>query len=333
MKYIAGQNGRFVSVLPKTRKEDKEFRQRLRDNPKGVPWQHLYDLTDEEGNLRDRLRVCAEEMLSQEGYRVLWFHSTRKAELDTLARSRRTQRALAELDQLRQRLHGPRTRFRERSKVEKALEEILKKFEVEPWVRVHIEHQEQATYRQAQRGRPSKKTRYVKRVKTRYTFVWEIDTAQLAQEQTSDGVFPLITNDREMDAEQLLRAYKRQPLIEKRFSQFKSDFDVAPVYLHTVSRIQALLAVYFFVLLVQTLLERELRQAMVRHEIASLPMYPEERECRRPTARRLFDLFEPVQSHMLTLPNGDTEILVTELSPVQREILRLLGIPANTYGR
>jgi len=333
MKYIARQNGRFVSVLPRTRKEDKEFRERLRDNPNAVPWQHLYDLTDKEGNLRDRLRVCADEMLSKEGYRVLWFHSTRKAELDMLARSRTTQRALAELEQLRQRLHGPRTRFCERNKVEQAVEEILKQFEVEAWVRVHIEQQEQATYRQAQRGRPSKKTRYVKRVKMRYTFVWEIDTAQLAQEQTTDGVFPLITNDREMDAEQLLRAYKRQPLIEKRFSQFKSDFDVAPIYLHSVSRIQALLAVYFFVLLVQTLLERELRQAMARHELPSLPMYPEDRECHRPTARRLFDLFEPVQSHMLTLPNGDAEIFVTELSPVQREILRLLGIAAKTYGR
>jgi hypothetical protein len=67
-------------------------------------------------------------------------------------------------------------------------------------VKVHIDQQEQATYRQAQRGRPSNKTRYVKRVKTRYTFVWEIDTAQLAEEQTTDGVFPrrlsLATKDR-----------------------------------------------------------------------------------------------------------------------------------------
>jgi transposase len=34
---------------------------------------------------------------------------------------------------------------------------------------------------------------------------------------------------------------------------------VAPVYLKNVSRIQGLLAAYFFALLVQTLLERELR--------------------------------------------------------------------------
>jgi hypothetical protein len=39
-----------------------------------------------------------------------------------------------------------------------------------------------------------------------------------------------------MTAEEVLRAYKRQPVIEKRFSQFKSDFHVAPLYLKEVSR-------------------------------------------------------------------------------------------------
>jgi len=238
---------------------------------------------------------------------------------------------LAELTQLRQRLQGPKTRFRQRTKVEDAVQEILQRFEVEPWVAVHIQEQEQASYRQAQRGRPNDQTQYVKRVKTQYTLVWEIDAVRLGQEQVTDGVFPLITNDKEMNGEQVLRAYKRQPLIEKRFSQFKTDFEVAPVYLENVSRIQALLAVYFFVLLVQTLLERELRRAMARHDLPWLPMYPEGRECHRPTARRLFDLFEPVQCHTLTLPSGQTENFVTELSPVQRQILELFGVPAKTY--
>ena len=58
----------------------------------------------------------------------------------------------------------------------------------------------------------------------------------------------------------MLEAYKRQPIIEKRFSQLKTDFCVAPVYLKNVGRIVALLAVYFFALMVQTLLERELAE-------------------------------------------------------------------------
>ena len=99
---------------------------------------------------------------------------------------------------------------------------------------------------------------------------------------------------------ELLKTYKRQPTIEKRFSQLKTDFEVAPVYLKAVHRIQALLSVYFFALLLEALLERELRQAMQRKGVESLPLYPEGRACRWPTARRVLDLFEPVQRHTLT---------------------------------
>ena len=47
------------------------------------------------------------------------------------------------------------------------------------------------------------------------------------------------------------------------------------IYLESVRRIQAILAVCFFVLLVEPLLEREARQAMKRLELDSLPLYPE----------------------------------------------------------
>jgi len=36
-------------------------------------------------------------------------------------------------------------------------------------------------------------------------------------------------------------AYKRQPVIEKRFSQLKTDCSVVPVYLKEVRRVQGLL--------------------------------------------------------------------------------------------
>ena len=66
---------------------------------------------------------------------------------------------------------------------------------------------------------------------------------------------------------ELLHAYKRQPAIEKRFSQLKTDFEVAPVYLKSVHRIEAFLCMYFFALLTEALLERQLREAMQRKEI------------------------------------------------------------------
>jgi transposase len=53
----------------------------------------------------------------------------------------------------------------------------------------------------------------------------------LATEAVSDGVFPLITNDRKLSEQELLLAYKGQPVIEKRFEQLKTEVEVAPVFL------------------------------------------------------------------------------------------------------
>ena len=138
----------------------------------------------------------------------------------------------------------------------------------------------------------------------------------MASAAVSDGVFPLITNDRQLSEEALLLAYKGQPVIEKRFEQLKTEFEVAPVFLKEVSRIQALLCLYFFVLLVQALLERELRRAMARHQIESLPLYPEGRACRHPTTPQLIELFENVQRHQLVVGDEPSVILTTRLTVV-----------------
>lgn len=333
MNYIAQRGGRFVSVLPRTRKEDTQFREQLRQTPQPVTWQHLYDVTAEDESLLDRFRVCTDEAVSAEGYRLFWFHSSRKAKLDAVTRSGKIQRALAELSALRDRMHGPRTRFLQRPKVEDAVQKILDQFSVERWVQVQIDERQQETFHQARPGRPNQDTPYRKQVTTRYTFSWQIDTAALLAEEPCDGVFPLISNARELDAQAVLQAYKRQPIIEKRFSQLKSEFTVAPVYLKDVSRIQGLLAVYFLALLVQTLLERELRQAMERQQIPSLPLYPEGRDCHRPTTARVLEVFDNVQRHVLTHDDGREEVIVTQLSSLQRQILKLLGMSPDTYGR
>ena len=90
---------------------------------------------------------------------------------------------------------------------------------------------------------------------------------------------------------------------------------------------------YFFALLVEALLERQLRQAMQHEEIEALPMYPEGRACRWPTARRVIDLFESVQRHTLEHRRQPTEVMVTELTRLQRKLLKLIGLPAKDYGR
>ena len=339
MNYIA-RKGRFITVLPRSHKEDKQFRKQLLEKPNSVRWDHVYTLTKkvrikgrEQEIEVDRLTVVSDEMVSSDGYRLLWYHSTKKADHDTRYRARSLRRAMGELRELRERLSGPRTRFKTRKQVDEAVQEIVKRLKDESLLVVKTEEREETTFRQASKGRPSKNTKYVKQIKKRFEISWDIDPLRMAEAEATDGIFPLISNVKEMTPEAILRAYKRQPIIEKRFSQLKTDFAVAPIYLKSVTRIQGLLAVYFLTLIVQTLLERELRQAMQRAKIESLPLYPEDRACRCPTARKVIDLFEGVQRHELKQPGQETEVMVTELSPLQKQILELLGISAKSYGR
>jgi transposase len=324
MAYIHGHGGRFLTVLPRTRSEDRVFREALAQDQ--VRWKWVHDKYDDDGKLVDRYRVSEPSSTSAEGYRLEWYHSTRKADLDALFRARQLEQTLKDLAELQQKLKSPRTRYRHRAKVTAAVEAILQTRGTTGWIDVHIDEQEQEIFRQERRGRPGAETKYRRQVTTRFELRYAPNHAALATEAVSDGIFPLITNDRELLEQALLLAYKGQPAIEKRFSQMKTEFEVAPVYLKEVSRIQALLCLYFFVLLIQALLERELRRAMDRRKVESLPLYPEGRACRHPTTPRLIELFENMQRHRLVVQKKAPVVFTTKLSQLQRRILTLLGM-------
>ena len=108
---------------------------------------------------------------------------------------------------------------------------------------------------------------------------------------------------------------------------------VAPVYLKEASRIEALLCVYFMALVLQTLLERELRAAMAQAGLEALPLYPEGRPCRRPTTRRVIDALASLARHRLSTADGSVLDLYTDPTPLQRQLIKLCGMTPSTYGR
>jgi transposase len=329
MAHVHQHGGRFLTLIPRTRSEDRVFRESLSRGQ--IRWRPIHDKLDDDGEIVDQFRISEEPALSAEGYRLVWYHSTRKAESDAATRARQVDRALRELAELQAKLAAPRSRYHDRAKVTTAVEAILESRGVSRLITTTIEERVVEKYHQESRGRPTETTRYIKAVSTRYDMKCELDHAALAAEHLGDGVFPLITNDRTLTEQELLLAYKGQPVIEKRFSQLKTDFAVAPVYLKEVSRIQALLCMYFLALLVESLLERELRQAMVRTKVESLRLYPEGRACRQPTVSRLIEVFEDVQRHHLKVGTEPEVLFTTQLSPLQRKVLRLLGIPQSVY--
>ena len=331
MAYLHQRQGRFVTVLPRTRSEDAAFRDLVRQGL--VSWRSLWTKTNDEQEVLDHFSLGEPPTQTAEGYRLLWYHSRRKAEQDAVARSERIARALKQLAAFREKLRSPRTRYRQEAKVTEAVAEILQACGATDWIGTEVQPQTVESYHQDHRGRPGKDTRYVKQVALRFDLVYHIDDARVAEDAKTDGIFPLVTNVLDLSPLEVLRIYKRQPTIEKRFAQLKTDFEVAPVYLKSVHRIQALLCVYFFALLVEALLERELRHAMQKRAIEALPLYPEGRACRWPTARRVIDLFESVQRHTFTRRGRPAEILVTEPTRLQRRLLKLLALTPADYGR
>ena len=182
-------------------------------------------------------------------------------------------------------------------------------------------------YRQEQRGRPGKDTRYRKLERTRFTLNINIDADAIRYDAASDGCFPLTSNDHKLTDVEVLTAYRYQPNLEKRHHQLKSVQDAAPVTLKSPARIEALFACQFIALLACCLIERQLRQAMTRDNVAELPLYHEDRACSAPTAARVFDAFADVQRHQLIRDGHHIQTFQPQLSTLQSQLLQLLGIP------
>jgi transposase len=184
---------------------------------------------------------------------------------------------------------------------------------------------------QVGKGRPGKNTQYELRIQHIYTLTWHREPQALKAEARVDSVFPLLSTDLELSSKAVLQAYKYQPRLEKRFAQFKSIHHAAPLLFKKVTRIEANLFLFFIALMLQALLEREVRNAMVAQRIKSIPLYPEEREASRPTTSKILDLFERVSTYAIVEHDRVVEEFKDELTDTQRAVRECLAISEDDY--
>ena len=83
-------------------------------------------------------------------------------------------------------------------------------------------------------------------------------------------------------------------------------------------------------LMVAALIERTLRRAMQRKQLASIPIYPESRACQAPTIFDVVRLFRNVERYEVQ-SNNDTIVFPAELTDAQKQVLELLEIPVSAY--
>jgi len=331
MDHIHRRGGRFVSVLPASRKEDNTFRNWIVDHePNWVeaarrPGSRL-------GDPDDVWHTCEAPWPSAEGYRVVWVRSSAKTGYDATAREDRIARGVAALDELNQRLASSKTRIKTAAAAEQAAAAALERTGAARWIDVTVEHRVAERFWQDKRGRPGPDTRYRKTSRTHHRIAFTIDEPRVARDAASDGCYPLITNDRQMSGAELLAAYKYQPNLEKRHAHLKGTQLVAPVFLHDPARIEALLCCHFIAMLIHALIERQIRQAMKTKGIKHLSLYPEDRGCAAPTAARVLDIFGGLARHSLLDHHGRlVQTFTPQLNELQTLVLDLLDIPHSIY--
>ncbi len=326
---IARAGGRFVTVLPRSRQEDRQFRKRIQTVT--PPWELAWDRPDPKGRggARDQWLVYRDPIGSMEAWPIVWVWSKLLTGHQRASRQRRIDAALEALTALRDRILSPRTRIRAPSRIDLEVEKILEHSHVRRYLKVSRTVRAEHDFKQTRRGRPGPHTAYRRITHRRYDLECTIDTATIAYDEKSDGMYPLITNDRTLTPQQVLEAHKGQPRLEKRFEQLKSVHAIAPVFLKNPARIEAFFTLYFLALLIQALIERELRQAMKRERIKSLPLYPEERRCARPTTEQALRLFSHAERHLLSRAGRVVQRFEADLTPLQRQLLDLLGVPTS----
>jgi transposase len=330
MAHIAGAGGRFVTVLPRSRGEDRWFRD----------WAQTHQPQWVEAHRVPGIRLADPDQVysvfpaplpSAEGYRIVWVHSTGKAARDAATRQARIEAGAAAIDALAARLAGPKCRLKTRVAVEHEADAALTRAGADRWVSYSVAETVQETFRQERRGRPGTNTRYRRHTTTRYTISWDTRLDVLAYDAATDGSFPLITNDAALSDVEVLAAYRYQPNLERRHHLLKSVQDAAPILLRSPARIEALFCCQFLALLLGALIERQIRTAMAAANAHDLPLYPELRACTAPSTERITEIFADLARHQLYHHGRLVQTFEPEINPLQRQVLELLDVPIAAY--
>ena len=263
--------GDSPAVVPHGRREDTWFRDWAQTH--APTWVEAQRLAGSRLGDPDRVwRTFQALAPSIDGYRVIWVHSSTKAARDAAARAARIEAGLAAIDAVAARLATPKTRIKTKVAVEQAATNALTGAGAGRWVGFTITEATKESFRQELRGRPGSATRYRRSEKPVFTITAAIRADKVAYDATTDGCFPTITNDTVMSPAQVLAAYHYQPNLERRNHMLKGPQEVAPVYLETPHRIEALLLCHFLAMLTEALIEREIQTSMKTEGLAGIPL-------------------------------------------------------------
>ena len=330
LSHIEFYGGQYITVMPRTWKEDQSFRELAREDK--VTWQLILERQNNRHPHTeiDQYYATNTDYQTDSGRRLVWIQSTQKAEIDQQVRVNQTNETLAALKLLNTKLN--KRQLKRLPEIKRAVKDLFIAHETMNLISYSIHKRVVVTKSFLKRGRPTAKTPTTTHRRVEYQLAWDINQEELTKQSRTDGVFPLLTNNKVKSAREILEIYKYQAFLENRHSQLKTYLEVAPVYLKNPNRVLALLDLVILSLCIATLMERDLRNGMKRNGFKSIPIYPEERECKYPTAHSIIRVFQEVEKFEVLDRKGEvTEYFPPMLTPLQKQILNLMEAPLALY--
>jgi transposase len=329
LSYIVDQGGRVVTIIPETWKEVESFKEKLRQTKKAkdIIWRRRKPGSDDKKEYFSAFK--GDYFTTQRGYKIHWIYSSEKRKRDRENREKH----LKKVEQCLALLNGKinKRALKTRKAIEEAAQQIIAEHKLENFFHISIGTITEKYQVQIGTGRPGKNTKYRTGVNRLFTLSWTQKKQALKKEAQTDGVFPLLCTDKQLTAKEVLKAYKYQPRLEKRFSQFKKIHHAAPLLFKKVERIEANMFGFFIALVVQALIEREVRIKMKEQKIEKIRVYPEQREASHPTTGKIIDRFDNICTYKIMENSKVVETFKDSLNEDQKLILSLLKIEEDEY--
>jgi len=323
--HIAENDGRFITIVPKDRKEVKKFLAHLREYD--VKWKDAFSIESSRKKGEMNIYKTYESGRTKDGFRIIFVRSSLKEREDKARRQKKIKKALTSLEELSPKLNA--YHLKTKKEIKAAVDKICKP--VKELIDVQILTDRKQVKVKVSPGRPSlTKSVYKNKWEFTHRLEWEVNKKALADASKSDGIFPLITNT-ELEAGEVLRKYKNQPFLEKRMYTKKTVLEVAPVFLKKEKRIEAILFLYFVALMIVSLIERKIRMNMEREAIQKLPILPQGMNTKKPTWNNIRYFYENVHYSQIFRNGECIQAVVKGFKELHKQINRLLEIPDSVY--
>ena len=177
MKTIDRGQGRFITTVPKSRKETETFAEAVLKSE--VRWESLWRKRSRcESDGDDSFELAQGLWQLREGYALHWYRSSEKMRRDGEDRDERINEALEKLAALREPgRRGPKTE----KALLKAAQQVIKKLGAAEWIIPTVTAHEVEAFKKLTRGRAGRDATYRKIVKKQAALSWRLSTSPISQ--------------------------------------------------------------------------------------------------------------------------------------------------------